>query len=253
MILKINLQSPQKMNFKQILKYLFFLFITVSLGMLFAFSSKRNEAIKVGDPQVEFVSGDNNFLTYSMVNKLLIQNPKKMQNSPKSMIDLYVLENNVSRNPYVAKADVFLTVDGKLKSLIKQREPIARVFGESEVYYVDNQGVKMPLSTNYSSRVLLVSGINYKEDITVLLKFIKAIKKDDFLHKEIVAIKKSAENEFQLSVRSGDYKIDFGKLTKIDLKFKKLKAFYNTTFEDKTIQNYKKINVKYHNQVVCTK
>ena len=188
-----------------------------------------------------------------MVNKLLIQNPKKMQNNPKSMIDLYDLENNVSKNPYVAKADVFLTVDGKLISVVKQREPIARILGDGEAYYIDKQGVKMPLSTNYSSRVLLVSGIYDQEEITVLLKFIKAIKKDDFLHKEIVAIKKSAENEFQLSVRSGDYKIDFGKLTKIDLKFKKLKAFYNTTFEDKTIQNYKTINVKYHNQVVCTK
>ena len=54
-------------------------------------------------------------------------------------------------------------------------------------------------------------------------------------------------------MRSGNYKIDFGKLTKMDVKFKKLKAFYNKTFLDKTIESYKTINVKYHNQVVCTK
>ncbi|WP_296634403.1 cell division protein FtsQ [Polaribacter sp.] len=241
------------MKFKRSLKYLFFLLTIAGLGLLFAFSSKRNEAIKVGVPLVDFASGDNNFLTHSMVNKLLIQNPKKMQNNPKSMIDLYNLENNVSNNPYVAKADVFLTVDGKLISVVKQREPIARILGDGEAYYIDKQGVKMPLSVNYSSRVLLVLGIFSEEEIIELLKLITAIKKDDFLHKEIVGIEKSAENEFQFSMRSGDYKIDFGNLTKIDLKFKKLKAFYNTTFEDKTIQNYKTINVKYHNQVVCTK
>ena len=53
--------------------------------------------------------------------------------------------------------------------------------------------------------------------------------------------------------KAGDYKIDFGNLTEMDVKFKKLKAFYNKAFEDKTIQNYKAINLKYHNQVVCTK
>ena len=73
------------------------------------------------------------------------------------------------------------------------------------------------------------------------------------MQKEIVGIEKSDVNEYQFAVRSGDYKIDFGNLTEVDVKFKKLKAFYNKAFEDKTIQNYKAINLKYHNQVVCTK
>jgi len=42
-------------------------------------------------------------------------------------------------------------------------------------------------------------------------------------------------------------------LSKEVIKFKKLKAFYNTTFADQTINNYRTINLKYHNQVVCTK
>ena len=111
----------------------------------------------------------------------------------------------------------------------------------------------MPLSTNYSSRVLLVSGVENDDEIAEILPLILKIEGDDFLHKEVVGIVKSAENEYQFSVRSGDYKIDFGNLSEMDVKFKKLKAFYNKTFEDKTIQNYKTINVKYHNQVVCTK
>ena len=65
---------------------------------------------------------------------------------------------------------------------------------------------------------------------------------DSFLQKEIVGIQKSDVDEYQFSVRSGNYKIDFGKLTEIDLKFKKLKAFYNITFEDKTIPKRKRLN-----------
>ena len=91
------------------------------------------------------------------------------------------------------------------------------------------------------------------EDIKEILPLISFILEDDFLQKEVVGIQKFDDDEYQFSARSGNYKIDFGKLSEMDVKFKKLKAFYNKTFEDKTIQNYKTINVKYHNQVVCTK
>lgn len=241
------------MKFKKLVKYLLFLILIIGLGFLYSFSSIRNQQKKVSEIIVEFENGDNKFLTHSMVNKLLIQNNETLQNQAKSVINLYGLENTISLNPYVEKAAVFLTVSGELKSIIKQRSPVARIILENDSYYIDKQGVKVPLSENYSARVLLVYGVKNNEDIKVILPLILKILEDDFLQKEIVGIKKSDVNEYQFSVRSGDYKIDFGKLVNAEVKFKKLKAFYNKTFEDKTIQNYKTINVKYHNQVVCTK
>jgi cell division protein FtsQ len=176
-----------------------------------------------------------------------------VKNQAKSVIDLYKLEKTVSKNSYVENAAVFLTIDGTLKSIVKQRVPIARITDVNGSYYIDKQGVKIPLSTSYSPRVMLVSGVETDKDIDEILPLISYILEDNFLHKEVVGIKKFADAEYQFSVRSGNYKIDFGKLIEIDLKFKKLKAFYNKTFKDQTIQNYKMINVKYHNQVVCTK
>jgi cell division protein FtsQ len=207
----------------------------------------------VSEIVVEFEAGENNFLTHSMVNKLLIQNKETVQNQAKSVINLYGLENQVSENPYVENASVFLTIAGRLKSVIKQRTPVARIISENDSYYIDKQGVKVPLSDNYSARVMLVSGIESDEDIEEIIPLISLILNDNFLQKEIVGIEKSDVDEYQFSVRSGNYKIDFGKLIEVDIKFKKLKAFYNKTFKDKTIKNYKTINLKYHNQVVCTK
>jgi cell division protein FtsQ len=241
------------MKFKRFLKYLFFLVLTISLSFLYRFSSKRNLQKIIGEPIVEFEVGENNFLTHSMVNKLLIQNNETVKNKAKSVIDLYELENSVSKNLYVEKAAVFFTIGGGLKSIIKQRTPIARIISRDSSYYIDKQGVKVPLSDNYSARVLLISGVKNEEQSQEILPLVLYILEDDFLRKEIVGIEKLEEKEFQFSVRSGNYKIDFGKLTDVDIKFKKLKAFYNKTFEDKTIENYKTINVKYHNQVVCTK
>ncbi|WP_298879369.1 cell division protein FtsQ [uncultured Polaribacter sp.] len=241
------------MKFKRFLKYVVFLLLIVGLGFLSSFSIKRNLNKKVAKVEVEFEAGDNNFLTHSMVNKLLIQNGTSVKNQAKSVINLYSLERTMSKNPYVEKASVFLTIAGTLKSIIKQRTPVARIIKENSSYYVDKQGVKVPLSTSFSARVMLVSGIKKDAEVEEVLPLISFILEDDFLKKEVVGITKFENKEYQISVRSGDYKIDFGKLSKMDIKFKKLKAFYNKTFEDKTIQNYKLINVKYHNQVVCTK
>ncbi len=234
-------------------KYLFFVVFIVGLAFLFSFSSIRNQQKKVSEIIVEFEEGDNNFLTHSMVNKLLIQNNETVQNQAKSVIDLYGLEKNVSKNPYVEKASVFLTIGGQLKSTIKQRTPIARIIAKNSSYYVDKKGVKIPLSDNYSARVLLVSGVENESDIKEIMPLLSFVLEDEFLEKEIVGIEKSDIDEYQFAMRSGDYKINFGKLNEIDLKLKKLKAFYNKTFLDKTIQDYKTINLKYHNQVVCTK
>lgn len=241
------------MKFKKFLKYIVFLLLLVSLGFLYSFSVLRNQQKKVSEIVIEFEDGDNNFLTHSMVNKLLIQNDSSVINQAKSVINLYGLEKQVANNPYVEKTSVYLTIKGQLKTIIKQRAPIARIIADGSSYYVDKQGVKVPLSENYSARVILVSGVKKEEDIKAILPLISKILEDDFLQKEVVGIEKSDASEYKFSVRSGNYKIDFGKLEEIDVKFKKLKAFYNKTFLDKTIQNYKTINVKYHNQVVCTK
>lgn len=241
------------MKIKRFLKYLLFIVLIGFLGFMYSFTSVRNTRKKVSKIEVKFLEGNNNFLTHEMVDKLLIQNDETVKKQAKSVIDLYKLEKNVSKNPYVEKTAVFLTIGGVLKTTIKQRTPVARIISENNSYYVDRQGVKVPLSENFSARVLLVSGIENDKDIEIILPLVTTILEDSFLRKEIVGVSKSDVNEYQFSVRSGDYKIDFGKLEDVDVKFKKLKAFYNTTFKNKKIQDYKLINVKYHNQVVCTK
>jgi cell division protein FtsQ len=241
------------MKFKRVLKYLLFAVLIGFLSFLYSFTAVRNSQKKVAKIEVKFQAGNNNFLTHFMVNKLLIQNDTIVTNQAKSVIDLYKLENNVLKNPYVEKVAVFLTIGGVLKTNIKQRTPIARIFSNKDSYYIDRQGVKVPLSSNYSTRVLLVSGVENSADINMILPLISYILEDDFLHKEIVGIVKSDVDEYEFSVRSGDYKIDFGKLNDLEVKFNKLKAFYNTTYKNKTIQEYKTITVKYHNQVVGAK
>ncbi len=238
---------------KKVITYLFSLVLIVSLVFLYSFSSAKNLNKKIKKIDIEFAEGNNDFLTQKMVNKLLIQNRVALQNQPKSVIDLQELEQTVLLNPYIEKATVFYTIDGVLKTQVKQRTPIARINTVDSSYYIDKHGVKIPLSSNYSARVLLITGNINEENLQEFTQFVNVISTDDFLKKEIIGIHKTQKNEFILSVRSGQYKIEFGSLEKTKIKFKKLKAFYNKAFVDKTIDQYKTINLKYHNQVVCAK
>lgn len=241
------------MKLKRTLKYMFFFFLLVSLGFLYGFSNHRNTSKKIQKIEVEFESGDSYFLTQTMVNKLLIQNNTTVQNQAKSVIDLYLLEKEVLKNPYVEKASLFITIGGTLNSLIKQRVPVARIVTGNGSYYLDSQGVKMPLSENHSARVPLVTGVEKDQDLLKINQLLKRIVADGFLKKEIIGIHLNKHKECLLTVRSGNYKIEFGELKEIDQKFRKLKAFYNKTFLDSTIHKYKTINLKYYNQVVGVK
>ncbi len=241
------------MKLKRALKYLLLLILLSSLGFLYGFSNHRNGEKKVEKINIDFESDENNFLTHGMVNKLLIQNDKSVQNQAKSVIDLYRLEKEILKNPYIEKASLFITIDGTLNSLIKQRTPIARVIADDETYYLDSQGVKVPLSDNYSARVPLITGVQKDQNLGEVNQLLRKIIADDFLKKEIVGIHFENSKECLLTVRSGNYKVEFGGLQEIEQKFRKLKAFYNKAFRDSTIHKYKTINIKYHNQVVGVK
>ncbi len=226
--------------------------LIVALVFLFGFSNYRNET-KTVTSEVIFEQGDNLFMSYEMVNKLLIQNQKHVKNQAKSLINLSSLEKQVLAHPMVENATTFLTIDGQLKTSVKQRTPIGRVRTNSESYYIDRQGQKMPLSSNYSARVPIITGLLVTENMEDIYRLLTYIMRDEFLKKQIVGIDKSAENDFLLLTRIGDHKINLGGIEDLEVKFKNLKAFYNHTMTDKTIENYKIINLKYNNQVVCTK
>ncbi|CAM1344692.1 cell division protein FtsQ/DivIB [Tenacibaculum amylolyticum] len=238
---------------KKLGTYILFFSLLVLLLFLYGFTKKRNQERKIHAIEVLFEEGKNSFLTHEAVNKLLIQSQVTVKNQPKRIIDLHNLEGKVLSNPFVDEATVFITLGGLIKTQITQKEPVARIISDDGTYYVDKKGFKIPLSTNFSARVPLVNGVETAEEIKEITELVQIISEDDFLKKEITAIQKLKSNEYVFNVRSGDYRVFFGKYEDVGLKFKKLKAFYNKALKDKTINKYKTINVKYHNQVVCTK
>ena len=220
---------------------------------LFSFTSKRNSDRKLTKSVVVFLGDDNLFVTHETVNKLLIENKHKAQTIRKDKLDLNKLEKSIDNNNMIEKSQVFVSIDGVLKAVIKQKTPIVRVFDENGSFYYDYQGNKMPLSDNFTARVPLVSGqINDKnsKDLNELFRFIFD---DAFLKKNIIGIQILPNGSLKMMNRNFNYEIDFGKTINMEKKFNNYKAFFQKAVTDSSLYNYKKINLKFTQQVVCTK
>ncbi|WP_245977169.1 cell division protein FtsQ/DivIB [Ichthyenterobacterium magnum] len=226
--------------------------LLVLVVFLYVFSSFKNASRIVGDPSIKFVGEENLFITHETVSKLLIQNQEGIKNKAKEIIDLNGLESALNSNPMIKEAQVFMSVDGSITAEIKQKKPIARVSTNAS-YYVDEQGSFMPLSTNYTARVPLVTGIILKNDLKNVYTIAKKIQSDEFLKKHVVEIHQNENKTIDLKFRLYDFKIELGPLKLLDKKINNLKVFCQKAIKDKTIGNYSVVNLKFDNQVICTK
>ena len=227
----------------------------VLLGLavfLFAFSTNRNSSRAISTPQVEFVSENNLFISSETVSKLLIQNCGGVKNVPKETLDLNELEKALKSNPMIKNAEVYVAVNGVLKAEIEQKTPIARVRTNGS-YYIDDEGLFMPLSKNYSARVPLVTGYVNKNNLENVYNVARKINDDEFLRKHVIEIHQDLNGKVFLKLRKYEFLVQLGDVRFLDKKVNNLKAFYKKNLKDKTLSNYSKVNLQFENQVICTK
>jgi cell division protein FtsQ len=221
------------------------------VSIFFAFSSSQNNAKPISEVEVSFIGDNNLFISKTKVDKLLIQNNDYIKCVSKDILDLKALENKLSSHDMIENSEVYISINGILKIDIKQRNPYARVISDTS-FYIDNNGTKMPLSDNYSARVLLVHGLNDESKIDYVFKLIKTIRDDEFLNLNVtdILINKS---DISLRVRDCNFEVLVGDLNNLETKIKNFKAFYQKAYRDKILNNYKKVNLQFNNQIVCTK
>ena len=220
---------------------------------LFSFTSNRNANRKLIKSTVIFVGDVSPFVRHETVNKLLIENKKDASSIQKVNLDLNKLERILDAQEMIEKSDVFVSIDGVLKAVVKQKTPVARVFDNEGSFYIDYKGNRMPLSTNFTARVPLVLGIINKKNNEDLADLFRIIYDDAFLKKNIIGIQIVPNGSLIMLNRNFDFQIDFGRMINVERKFKNYKAFFQKAVLDSSLYKYKKIDLRFTEQVVCTK
>lgn len=191
-------------------------------------------------------------------------NEQKIIGIPVNSINVPRLEKKLCANPMVKTAQVYSDMNGELNIHITQRRPILRIinaFGES--YYLDEDGLKMPVSPDYTAHVPVASGYIFEHGNgrdsaqsavgKALFKIATYVDKDTFWNAQIEQIFVTAESEFTLIPNLGDQTILFGDAADVEDKFKRLFLFYKEAITRVGWDTYSSINVKYKNQIVGKK
>ena len=233
-------------------KFIKGLFLVGLVLFLYAFSSFKNNSRPISSVNVQFTGEDNVFITPEMVNKLLIQSQEKLYFVPKDAIDLRKMEFLLELNDMIKSAQVYLTVNGEVRAKVEQKLPIARV-SYGDVFYIDEDGFRMPLSSQHSARVPLVYGIVGVADLETVYKVALTVYNDSFLKTYVTEIHQHENKEISLKLRLLDFEVLVGTLDNLEIKLQNLKAFYQKAKKDKMLDVYKSVNLQFENQVVCTK
>lgn len=199
--------------------------------------------------EVSIELDENAFVTEEVIVDYLLEHTLHPDSVLLDDLSFKGIEDLLLSHPSIKSAMVYSDMNGKVCIKVKQRKPIVRIQSNKDGFYLDEDGLRMPLSDEYTARMLLVTGdVNTisLEDIFIITD---QIYKDDFLKKQIVQIDVK-ESEMMMLTSLGE-QLEFGKVKNVKEKFEKLMLYY----EKGNYQNkeYKVLNLKYKNQIVCTK
>ena len=240
---------------RKVLNIIYFLLLVAVLSFLSWTSRVSLNGVACQNIEIQVdTESDLFFVNAEMVGAMLLEKEDSILGKTYEDINIYLLEEFLDTHPNIKKAELYLTIDGNLCVDVKQRKPIVRVFEEKDSYYLDEEVMQFSLSEKYSARVLQVYWSEITEERrTILASVIDLIDADKFLKAQITAIEFDETDELIVYPRVGDHKIILGEAQDLVKKFEKLKVFYRHGLEKVGWNRYSHINLKFKDQVVCTK
>ena len=186
-------------------------------------------------------------------------------------IELDELEDFVSLNSRLSEVKAFLNMNGVISIKIKPRKAVLRIFDEKgQNLYLGSDQVLMNSTIDHTQRILVANGhiphLSEEEKYNVLngdliipgiysdLYYLaNLIHQDEFLDALIDQIYVTKKQELNLTPKIGVKIIHFGNVENMEEKLNNLKIFYINGQNKIDWQKYRSINIRFRNQIVCSK
>lgn len=254
----------KRINWKAIFKGFAWLVCLAGLVVLMSFIDGKKQEVKCTNVKI-LIPGAGNFIEREEVDAILKQSEGVLIGRNLTKINIHQIEKTLKANPYIAFAKVFADMDGVIHIEVKQRQPVLRILNAGgQDYYIDSEGLKMPMSPNFTANVLVASGNileGYGGKVDTLLTPLAAdlyqtalfMKKDTLWDAQIEQIYVNDKKDIELIPRVGNQRIILGNADSLATKMNNLLAFYKQAMPRVGWNTYKTINLKYVNQIVCEK
>lgn len=229
------------------------LLLYIAFAAYFFKDMRRAEACKAIEIVVKD-SLDKHFVTEVELASFLKREKMYPIGKPMSEINTDKIEKTLLTNEMIARIEAYKTPSGIIKLEVEQKMPILRVISTGGNFYIDNKGTAMPISSRYVAHVPVASGYIEKDlAMTELYNFALFLQQDKFWSAQIDQIYIQADGEVELIPKVGNFRIILGKFDGYKDKLGNLKLFYDKVIPKMGWEKYSVVNLKYKNQIVCTK
>lgn len=176
-------------------------------------------------------------------------------------IALHEVEMALENNAWIASAEIFFDNAQILHALIKEREPVARIFTlQGNSFYIDSTGMRLPLSDTRTARLPVFTGFpSAKKKLSVpdslvlddVRKIAVFVAADSFWNRQVAQVNITSMRTYELSMTVGNQLVAIGNAEDLDKKFYRLHEFYKQVWPVAGFEKYERIDVQYDGQVVA--
>lgn len=207
----------------------------------------RGVRVSVADTSVDC------FVNQKEVERAIGRGYGDIEGKPVVSVDKDSLERVLASNPMVKSAQVYYSLNGFLHVNVEQRKPVLRVMAGNG-YYVDEEGKVMPLSSKFTSRVVVVTGHVDKEFACEgLYPFVMRLRENDFWNAYIEQIVVRQNKDIVLIPKVGNFQIVLGQVEGAEERMDKLMLFLKRGILKRGWNRYKEVNLKFKDQIVCVR
>jgi len=234
------------------------------VGGIIAFTERRQGSASIKDITIKMKNAhENHFLDEDDIVSLMELKKDNLKGASMDRVNMKEVEKKIRRDPFVKDAQLYSDLKGNLVVSAELRRPIARIVrNDGPDGYISEDGMIMPVSDQFTSRVILVSGSYVKQILgqnnlsttesgLQLMELINTIRRDEFWNAQIAQLDIDSKMRITIYPQVGDERIEFGKPENVETKLKKLMIFYKEILPRMGWNKYDRVNLEYEGQIVA--
>ncbi len=234
------------------------------VGGIIAFTERRQGSASIKDITIKMKNDhENHFLDEDDIVGLMELKKDNLKGASLDRVNMKEVEKKIRRDPFIKDAQLYSDLKGNLVVSAELRRPIARIVrNDGPDGYISEDGMIMPVSDQFTSRVILISGSYVKQMLgqnnlsatesgVQLMELINTIREDEFWNAQIAQLDIDSKMRITIYPQVGDERIEFGKPENVETKLKKLMIFYKEILPRMGWNKYDRVNLEYEGQIVA--
>ncbi len=256
---------------RKILRYIGFGALAIAVLTLLGFVGSLRTSAHCEALEIEFKDASPLLVSENEVRMASELDGKVPVGMPMGLLDTRRIEESILEIAHIKEAAVYKTIDHKLIVEVTERKPIARLIDARGAHaLLDEDGYLLPLSGNAVLRLPIISGhfriaeqsmgrhFTSADSIQIMplqncFTYAQKLHSEPFWLAQLQHSFYTAEGEFVAYPLVGNHTIQMGTVDDLDEKFHRLQLFYQQGMDASRWNKYSIINLKFKDQIVCTK